>query len=202
HHFDITGLILHLPLPSQCQLLTSPKTKNMKSFFLAVSFSPSKETILRSREGRTASHLDWSDGFDLPTMGVSYRFASSVLLCPEDGNSILGCDEEEKQEQGLNGEVERRSLCHFPGERGDFYGEPLQSEDRIALMVERESHHLPEVDYAGRLRRGQLDLAARSDAIDWIQRVGLSCSLLSCFPLISGFLSTIFCHKHWECRTI
>ncbi|KAJ8476171.1 hypothetical protein OPV22_019898 [Ensete ventricosum] len=143
----------------------------MKSFFLAVSFSPSKETILRSREGRTASNLDWSDGFDLPTMGVSYRFASSVLLCPEDGNSILGCDEEEKQEQGLNGEVERRSLCHFPGERGDFYGEPLQSEDRIALMVERESHHLPEVDYAGRLRRGQLDLAARSDAIDWIQRV-------------------------------
>lgn len=143
-----------------------------EKFLLEASFSPSKETILRSREGRTASNLDLSYSFDLSTMGVSYRFASSVLLCPEDGKSILGSDEEEKQEQGLNGEVERRSLCRFPGEGGDFYGEPLPSEDRIALMVERESHHLPEGDYAGRLRRGQLDLAVRIEAIDWIQRVG------------------------------
>ncbi|CAL9118578.1 unnamed protein product [Musa textilis] len=142
----------------------------MKSFFLEASSAPSKETIL-SREGRTASNLDLSYSFDLSTMGVSYGFASSVLLCPEDGNSILECDEEEKQEQGLNGDVERRSLCHFPGERGDFYGEPLPSEDRIALMVERESHHLPEGDYAERLRRGQLDLVVRNAAIDWIQRV-------------------------------
>ncbi|CAL9190133.1 unnamed protein product [Musa hybrid cultivar] len=142
-----------------------------ENFLLEASSSPSKDTILRSREGRTASNLDLSCSFDLSTMGVSYRFASSVLLCPEDGKSILGSDEEEKQEQGLNGEVERRSLCHFSGEGGDFYGEPLPSEDRIALMVERESHHLPEGDYAGRLRRGQLDRAVRSDAIDWIQRV-------------------------------
>ncbi|XP_064941612.1 cyclin-D4-1-like [Musa acuminata AAA Group] len=109
-------------------------------------------------------------------MGISYECGSSILLCPEDSNSVLGFDEREEQEQDPEGEVERRVLGHFPGKRSDFYGgflmdSALLSEDRIASLVEKELQHLPQGNYAERLLRGQLDLAVRNDAIDWIQRV-------------------------------
>ncbi|URE46005.1 cell division [Musa troglodytarum] len=102
----------------------------------------------------------------------NYECASSILFCPEDSNSALGFDEREEQEQDPEGEVERRVLWHFPGKRSDFYGDSaLPSEDCIASLVERELQHLPQGDYAERLLRGQLDLAVRNDAIDWMQRV-------------------------------
>ncbi|CAL9770968.1 unnamed protein product, partial [Musa acuminata subsp. burmannicoides] len=117
-----------------------------------------------------------SAAFDLVDMGISYECGSSILLCPEDSNSVLGFDEREEQEQDPEGEVERRVLGHFPGKRSDFYGgflmdSALLSEDCIASLVERELQHLPQGNYAERLLRGQLDLAVRNDAIDWIQRV-------------------------------
>lgn len=87
-------------------------------------------------------------------MGVSCRYVSSILLCPEDSNSI---------EQGIaNGGILR-----------DF---TLQSEDYVGLIVERESLHLPQGDYVQRLPRGQLDMAVRNDAIYWIQKGMLSSS--------------------------
>ncbi|WOL02772.1 hypothetical protein Cni_G11491 [Canna indica] len=108
-------------------------------------------------------------------MGVSYKLASSTLLCPEDSNSVLGFDEEQEAAD-LDGEVERRDLCHFPGKRIGLYGGflmdfTLQSEDCIALLIEKEMQHLPPEDYAERLLRGQLGLDVRNDAIDWIQKV-------------------------------
>ncbi|CAL9114214.1 unnamed protein product [Musa textilis] len=107
-------------------------------------------------------------------MGVSYRYASSVLLSPEDSNGILGLGDTEGQD--FQGEAARRDLWRFPDTTSGIYAGisadfTLQSEDCIALMVERESQHLPQEDYVQRLLRGQLDLAIRSDAIDWIHKV-------------------------------
>ncbi|RRT82550.1 hypothetical protein B296_00012967 [Ensete ventricosum] len=126
--------------------------------------------------------------FDPLTMGVGYRYASSVLLSPEDSNGILGLGDTEAQD--FHGEAARRDLWRFPDTRSGIYA-PI-SEDCVALLVERESQHLPQGDYVKSLLRGQLDLAIRSDAIEWIQKVGLSCSLLTSFDFsaedVSSFL--------------
>lgn len=107
-------------------------------------------------------------------MGVSCRLASSVLFCPEDGDIALGFDEERE----LGEEDERRkNLCRFFQGKSGFCWPSLfdfasLSEDCIALLIERESQHLPQEGYATRLLRKQSDMAARSDAIDLIQKVG------------------------------
>ncbi|CAL9067675.1 cyclin-D4-1-like isoform X2 [Musa acuminata AAA Group] len=108
-------------------------------------------------------------------MGLSYKYASSILLCPEDSSSILGFDDGEGEEQDLHGEAQRRDLCQSPDKKSGFCGGilmdfTLQSEDCVVELVERESQHRPQGDYAERLLRGQLDMVARSDAIDWIQK--------------------------------
>ncbi|XP_018677720.2 cyclin-D4-1 [Musa acuminata AAA Group] len=109
-------------------------------------------------------------------MGLSYKYASSILLCPEDSSSILGFDDGEGEEQDLHGEAQRRDLCQSPDKKSGFCGGilmdfTLQSEDCVVELVERESQHRPQGDYAERLLRGQLDMVARSDAIDRIQKV-------------------------------
>lgn len=124
-------------------------------------------------------------------MGLSYKYASSILLCPEDSSSILGFDDGEGEEQDLHGEAQRRDLCQSPDKKSGFCGGilmdfTLQSEDCVVELVERESQHRPQGDYAERLLRGQLDMVARSDAIDWIQKVGRVslCFTTSLFPLM------------------
>ncbi|CAL9082034.1 unnamed protein product [Musa textilis] len=109
-------------------------------------------------------------------MGLGYEYASSILLCPEDSSSILGFDDGEGEEQDSHGEAQRRDLCQSPDQKSGFCGGilmdfTLQSEDCVVELVERESQHLPQGDYAGRLLRGQLDMVARSAAIDRIQKV-------------------------------
>lgn len=106
-------------------------------------------------------------------MGVSCRLASSVLLCPEDGDIALGFDEE----RDLDDEDERRNLCRFSKGNSGFCWHSLfdfasLSEDCIALLIERESQHLPQEGYAKRLLSKKSDMAVRSDAIDLIQKVG------------------------------
>ncbi|WOL01119.1 hypothetical protein Cni_G09833 [Canna indica] len=135
---------------------------------LSLIHSHYKEAILGSRKQNL--NLFWLPPvFDLSAMGVSYKCASSILLCPEDTNSILGFEEEE-------GFIEQVDLCWFPQKMNDFYRNimmdfTLQSEDCIALLMEREAQHLPQADYTKRLLMGHFDMAVRSDAIDWIQKV-------------------------------
>ncbi|CAK9186419.1 unnamed protein product [Ilex paraguariensis] len=45
---------------------------------------------------------------------------------------------------------------------------PSLNEDSFGLMIEREKEHLPKDDYLKRLRRGDLDLRVRREALDWI----------------------------------
>ncbi|XP_072992017.1 cyclin-D3-1-like [Typha latifolia] len=118
----------------------------------------------------------------------TYDFASSTLLCGEDNNSILCFEEEE--EVGLHGEAENHELDRIrdlkSGLCWDFLIEfSLQSEECIALLVEREFHHLPGDGYAERLQSGALKLSVRRDAIDWIWKVHSHCN----FGPLSVYLS-------------
>ncbi|CAK9320556.1 unnamed protein product [Citrullus colocynthis] len=49
-----------------------------------------------------------------------------------------------------------------------FLGSPLESEERIRRMVEKEIEHLPTHDYLKRMLSGDLDSKFRRDAVDWI----------------------------------
>lgn len=101
-------------------------------------------------------------------MSPSYDCASSGLLCAEDNDSILGFGDEEQQRG------DRPSRVSEP-ERCDFYADfPLQSDECLSWLVEREQKHLPREDYGKRLRSGDLDLSFRRDAIDWMRKVGFS----------------------------
>lgn len=51
-------------------------------------------------------------------------------------------------------------------------GLPLQSDECLALMLEKECQHIPAGDYLNKLRTGDLDSRARKEAIDWIEKVG------------------------------
>ncbi|XP_010939736.1 cyclin-D3-1 [Elaeis guineensis] len=117
-------------------------------------------------------------------MSPSYACMSSILLCAEDTSSILGFDDDE--EESIRGKR--------PGwatqKRNDFYGDslmvfPLQSDECLARMVEREPKHLPRGDYAERLRSGALDLSIRRESIDWIWKVHAHYS----FGPLSAYLS-------------
>ncbi|XP_052196765.1 cyclin-D4-1-like [Diospyros lotus] len=52
-----------------------------------------------------------------------------------------------------------------------FFGLPLQSEECLSFMAERERAYLPRDDYLKRLRSGELDLGMRKEALDWIWKV-------------------------------
>ncbi|KAJ3676946.1 hypothetical protein LUZ60_002670 [Juncus effusus] len=107
----------------------------------------------------------------LTKMAPSLDFAASILLCAEDNNSILSFDDEGEEEVTYLGEVDgngtkNRAFC------GDFLMDfPRQSEECLALLVERETEHLPLEGYSERLLDGSLEISSRRDAIDWIWKV-------------------------------
>lgn len=49
-------------------------------------------------------------------------------------------------------------------------GFPLESEECLDDLLEKETEHLPAADYAERLMNGALDASERKDAVDWIQK--------------------------------
>ncbi|XP_074556315.1 cyclin-D3-1-like [Curcuma longa] len=103
-------------------------------------------------------------------MASNYECAASTLLCTEDNSSILGFDDDDEERGGVGcGWVSEVKSCDF---YGDFLVDfPVQSDECVGLLVEREAEHMPREDYADRLRSGALDLAIRRDAIDWICKV-------------------------------
>lgn len=104
-------------------------------------------------------------------MAPSFDSAVSSLICTED-NSIF--DDNENYGSVVGGFDDRRSyrtLYHYRGSDCDV-GLPLQSEECLAMMIEKETQHLPASDYLKKLRNGDFDLNARKEAVDWIGKVG------------------------------
>lgn len=114
-------------------------------------------------------------------MASGYDCAASVLLCAEDNAAVLGLDEEGEESSWPAGATPPRDAAAggvaVEGYLTDF---PLQSDDCIEALVEREEAHMPVEGYLQKLHRryGGLDLGAiRKDAIDWIWKVRSPCSM-------------------------
>ncbi|XP_014503703.1 cyclin-D4-2 isoform X1 [Vigna radiata var. radiata] len=121
----------------------------------------------------------------------------SSLLCAED-NIIF----DENDRGGLVEELEDtwehpiydRNHSQIENLDVQYVSFPLPSEECLRLMMETELHHLPNGDYVNRLRSGDLDIGARTEAIDWIEKVrehfrfGPLCAYLS-INYLDRFLS-------------
>lgn len=109
-------------------------------------------------------------------MVPSYDCAASVLLCAEDNTAILGLDDEVGDEEcsWAAATPRRHAATAAAAADGFLMDYPVQSDECIAALVEREEEHMPKEGYPQELRRplGELDLAAvRRDAVDWIWKV-------------------------------
>ena len=118
-------------------------------------------------------------------MAPSYEMAASILLCAEDSSSILGLgdDEETQPSAAHQAKTSGSPYCEFGAV--DLF--PLPSEECVARWVATEAEHMPREDYAERLRAGGVDLRVRTDAVDWIWKVG-SCLL----RMISSYQLFVF----------
>ncbi|GJN10993.1 hypothetical protein PR202_ga29150 [Eleusine coracana subsp. coracana] len=97
-------------------------------------------------------------------MGILCVGASSTLLCGEDRNSVLGlgdCDESDSVEVG--------SALDFFDAAGDVF--PVDTDEIVRELIEKETDHLPQAGYAERLGHGGLESSWRKDAMDWICKV-------------------------------
>lgn len=114
-------------------------------------------------------------------MAESHDCSTSSLLCAEntnpcfddvDGNATDGFGVSPSWNHQNNHTHDKDSI--FDNIRSESLERfPLQSEERVREMVEREREHLPRDDYLKRLRCGDLDLSFRREALDWIWKVGL-----------------------------
>ncbi|XP_074558732.1 cyclin-D3-1-like [Curcuma longa] len=126
-------------------------------------------------------------------MGPSFDYAPSILFCAEGNDSILGFDEEEEEEGGRSPGW-TPEFKRFDFGRDCFMDFPLQSDECLSLLIEREMEHLPREDYGDRLRSGALDLAVREGTIDWMWKVHAyykfgSLSACLCVNYLDRFLS-------------
>ncbi|KAK8482057.1 hypothetical protein V6N13_056940 [Hibiscus sabdariffa] len=102
-------------------------------------------------------------------MAPSFDCAVSSLLCAEENDSVFddngyfGAAWDHRYYRNLN---QNRV---FNGVDED--GLPLQSEECVGLMVEKEHQHLPGADYMTRLKTGDLDFEARKQSVLWIGMV-------------------------------
>ncbi|XP_078156984.1 cyclin-D2-2-like [Carex rostrata] len=91
-------------------------------------------------------------------MGIRQDSSSSILLCSEENNSILFLED---------GEGEQIDNFYF-----NFVSSfPMQTNECIKLLIERETQHLPNQRYIKRLKNGSFEASFRRDAIHWISKV-------------------------------
>ncbi|XP_077213183.1 cyclin-D3-1-like isoform X2 [Tasmannia lanceolata] len=114
-------------------------------------------------------------------------FDCAALLCAEDNTSVMGFDDEVDEAMD-----DTQQHHHHDGSNqnhgflGDFLmGFPLQSDECLRMLIERESYHVPKEGYLMRLQSGVLDLSVRRDAVDWIGKVHAHYS----FGPLSAYLS-------------
>ncbi|PON70504.1 Cyclin [Trema orientale] len=134
-------------------------------------------------------------------MAPSFDGVVSSLLCSED-NTIFddndyGSVVNEFEGGGGGAWYHHRNHRNHDQDKsfdGGHDGLPLQSDECLASMVDKERHHLPAIDYLKRLHSGDLDLGARKEAVDWIGKAnahfsfGPLCSYLS-INYLDRFLS-------------
>ncbi|XAR62097.1 hypothetical protein NMG60_11016714 [Bertholletia excelsa] len=133
-------------------------------------------------------------------MAPSFDSAVASLLCAEDNSSICfdgvdcGAVDDDFEPTWPHRENRINNQNNNFGNEDSLNSLPMQSDEGLALMVKRESEHLPASDYLSRLRNGDLDLGARREAVHWIEKVvahfnfGPLCAYLS-ISYLDRFLS-------------
>ncbi len=91
------------------------------------------------------------------------------LYCAEDVSGSAWDDEEEEDNKNRE-EVEgvQRSIHVQPVVFLDF---PVEDEEAISMLMQKEACYMPEADYSGRYESNDLNAAARQDAISWMLKV-------------------------------
>ncbi|GAV67922.1 Cyclin_N domain-containing protein/Cyclin_C domain-containing protein [Cephalotus follicularis] len=92
--------------------------------------------------------------------------AASTLHCAENTNACFEDDLDCNELQ--NNQPHNQEPLFIINRSDSLIDLPLQSEERVREMVEKERDHLPRDDYLKRLRSGDLDLSVRRQALDWI----------------------------------
>ncbi|KAF2299763.1 hypothetical protein GH714_003196 [Hevea brasiliensis] len=125
-------------------------------------------------------------------MAPSFDCAVSSLLCADDNNSIFDDNDSfgavieqfEATWHHKNHRIYHQDRSSGGGGDGEL---PMPSNECLALMVEKECQHLPNVGYLKRLRRrGRLGLGGQKRGYRLDGKGGLCC--LTCFPDIMNFL--------------
>lgn len=106
-------------------------------------------------------------------MAPSFDCAFSSLLCAEDNSTVfddIDCfgSFESEFEGKLMHTNQNRS---FDDANPNPNPLPLQTDECLVLMLEKENQHMPHPDYLNRLRSGDLEVGARTKAVDWIWKV-------------------------------
>ncbi|KAK6938089.1 Cyclin, C-terminal domain [Dillenia turbinata] len=129
-------------------------------------------------------------------MAPSFDCAMSSLLCAEDNDSIFSDGDvvnvdEVEHNRNNRGNVQNQCLDG----RDEFITVlPVQSDECLSSLCEKENEHLPNMDYLSRLKTGDFEFKARKEAIDWISKVqahfnfGPLCAYLS-INYLDRFLS-------------
>ncbi|KAD4386164.1 hypothetical protein E3N88_26333 [Mikania micrantha] len=103
----------------------------------------------------------------------------SSLLCSEESDSI--CYDDHIDRSILDDELwgygnqrnTRKNQCFIKNLETECYvlDFPVQSDDCLVLLIEKECEQFVGFDYLEKLRNGKLDLVSRQQAVDWIRKV-------------------------------
>jgi cyclin D1/2/4 len=88
------------------------------------------------------------------------------LYCAEDVTGGEWDDEEQE-----SGQMEVQRLTTDLLQPIVFLDFPVEDDDAIAVLLQKESRYMPEADYPGRYRSRDLNAGARQNAISWMLKV-------------------------------
>nr|XP_043607729.1 cyclin-D4-1-like [Erigeron canadensis] len=106
----------------------------------------------------------------------------SSLLCAEDNESICyNNNDDENDDANVNVENGLWDYGNVINKNHNFtknletecsvFDFPMQSDECLSLLIEKECQQFVGFDYLIKLRNGNLDLVARQQAVDWIRKV-------------------------------
>ncbi|KAH9626494.1 hypothetical protein KSS87_020196 [Heliosperma pusillum] len=99
-------------------------------------------------------------------MAPSFDYAMSSLFCSEDNTSIF--DDVDDNYESCNSVIDDE-FDNNNNNNEKFVGF-LQSDECLSSLFDKEMQHFPGFDYLKRLKNGDLDLIARNEAVNWIEK--------------------------------
>ncbi|XP_076923342.1 cyclin-D4-1-like [Bidens hawaiensis] len=95
----------------------------------------------------------------------------SNLLCAEDNNSICYDNDDDDICGNDAGVIKNQCFIKNLETECSVLDLPVQSDECLALLIEKECEQFVGFEYLEKLRSGKLDLVARQQAVDWIRMV-------------------------------